>query len=217
MRFRITYSGGLKSSNKPRREEKIAVRAHIHPQLVELRRTHPALRGVGLVHRSSTQVFKRAPGQPVTVEQPVFVKEGQKAPTLATVEPMFVDRRPYIPLVRNSLHLTCSIDILFLRKDSPGLLVRDGNTADLDNRLKTLFDDLRMPVSGEVTMPVDPLADFAPVQCLLENDNLIIDFNVKTDRLLTNPGSAESEVLLVMEIIVKPSRLNSHNIGFLGE
>lgn len=66
-------------------------------------------------------------------------------------------------------------------------------------------------------MPVDPLADFAPVQCLLENDNLIIDFNVKTDRLLTNPGSAESEVLLVMEIIVKPSRLNSHNIGFLGE
>jgi hypothetical protein len=60
----------------------------------------------------------------------------------------------FVPLVNEHMgHVTCSLDILFLRRDHPGGLV--SNTGDIDNRIKVLFDALRMPgdcqeVDGEV-------------------------------------------------------------------
>jgi hypothetical protein len=53
----------------------------------------------------------------------------------------------YIPLIRKSLHLACALDIQFLRHEEPGLLVLQGG--DLDGRLKTLFDAMRMPSARE--------------------------------------------------------------------
>jgi hypothetical protein len=38
---------------------------------------------------------------------------------------------------------SCSIDILFLHRDAPGRIVRSGG--DIDNRIKVLFDALRVP------------------------------------------------------------------------
>ena len=39
--------------------------------------------------------------------------------------------------------LTCGLKILFLRKEGPGKLILQGG--DIDNRLKTLLDALKMP------------------------------------------------------------------------
>lgn len=49
--------------------------------------------------------------------------------------------QPFIPLVTEELGLRCKLDILFLRPENPGSLFVRG---DLDNRLKTLFDGLRI-------------------------------------------------------------------------
>jgi hypothetical protein len=44
----------------------------------------------------------------------------------------------FVPLVRESLCLTCELDILFLREGEPGVMER-GQRYDIDNRLK-LFE-----------------------------------------------------------------------------
>jgi hypothetical protein len=47
----------------------------------------------------------------------------------------------WVPLVKEGM--LCDIHVLFLRSDAPGTLVQSG---DIDNRIKTLLDALRMPV-----------------------------------------------------------------------
>ena len=51
----------------------------------------------------------------------------------------------FMPLISDWFFtgIPCSLDILFLRRDGPGSLVKHGG--DIDNRLKVLFDALRMP------------------------------------------------------------------------
>ena len=85
----------------------------------------------------------------------------------------------HIPLVRKSLDLNCSLDILFLRQEDPGQLVLQGG--DVDNRLKTLFDALAAPkLENERAYPQKQKVTYS----LLETDALISGFNVSTDRLL---------------------------------
>jgi hypothetical protein len=87
----------------------------------------------------------------------------------------------FLPLVRSKLGVICSLDILFLRRDEPGDLISGGG--DIDNRIKVLFDALRVPAENEVRGI--PGADEDPLLCLLEDDKLISEVNVVTDRLLT--------------------------------
>lgn len=49
----------------------------------------------------------------------------------------------FLPAIRQGRSLSCGLDILFLRRDHPGNLIASGG--DIDNRIKTLFDSLRMP------------------------------------------------------------------------
>jgi hypothetical protein len=52
----------------------------------------------------------------------------------------------FVPLVTEQIRLFCGISVLFLRPSMPGDVMLSG---DLDNRLKTLFDALRMPSCKE--------------------------------------------------------------------
>src|SRR6266404_999995 len=80
---------------------------------------------------------------------------------------------------------------------------------DLDNRVKTLFDALRLPEDGE--MHCWKAGDPEPFYCLLENDSLISDFSVETGRLLTKPQSNANEVSLVIKVTVKVTQVRSYN------
>ena len=57
-----------------------------------------------------------------------------------------VGAKRYAPLV--GADLAAEVDIVFLRQQAKGQLIGEGG--DIDNRLKTLFDALRMPSKGEV-------------------------------------------------------------------
>src|SRR3989442_17286 len=106
--------------------------------------------------------------------------------------------RNYLPLSNNS-GVACGLDILFLRRDQPGNLIQSGG--DIDNRIKVLFDALRMPQNcDEVDGP--PEQDDNPFFCLLEDDRLIIDVKVTTDTLLTPMASDEhvNDVHLVIHV-----------------
>jgi hypothetical protein len=67
----------------------------------------------------------------------------------------------------------------------------------------------------------DELRDHAPsaqpFHCLLEDDALIADFSVRTDRLLTLSAGARDQVMLIMDIQLRASRLTAENIGLTNE
>jgi hypothetical protein len=124
----------------------------------------------------------------------------------------------FVPLVREELALLCSLKILFLRPDPPGSLIR---SADLDSRLKTLFDALKMPVeNSQLGRFQTPDADENPFYCLLEDDKLISHVSVETDALLEptaedfTGNQARHDARLIINVQVRPYTLTWGNISF---
>ena len=111
----------------------------------------------------------------------------------------------FVPLVSPSLNLICELHIFMLRPESPGALITQGG--DIDNRLKTLFDALRMP-KKESELPKDAVVapDEDPFFCLLEDDNLITGVSVKTDRLLFSSEN-DSQVHLDILVETRPTKM----------
>ncbi len=124
--------------------------------------------------------------------------------------PIAVDGHEFMPLIRESVGLACSLNIVFMRKGEIGSLVsQDG---DLDNRIKTLFDGLRMPLPSEMG---NHHPGEGPFHCLLEDDALITGFQVDTDRLLTKPGGDIHEVRLVIDVSIRVIHAGMFNLPFL--
>ena len=121
----------------------------------------------------------------------------------------------FVPLISTTGGFTCSLDILFLRRDNPGNLITDGG--DIDNRIKTLFDGLKMPTTIPELGGYDvPAPGENPFFCLLEDDSLITKVAVTTDRLLipldTNAGERLNDVHLVIHVTMSnPSAVFAGN------
>jgi hypothetical protein len=207
MHFCITYDGELKSAGgSTRSADKWDIRRKIHPQLAELWDVHPTLNGQAMAYPVPDKVrHDRLEGKKVA-------EEAKKAFRDSLRTPISMGGHNCIPVVRKSLFLTCALNILFLRKEGPGSLVASGG--DLDNRIKTLFDGLRMPTHDEGAAEK---ADRDPLFCLLEDDALITDVVIRTDRLLSRPGSSSSEVRLIIDVDVHPTHVRTDNSGFLGK
>jgi hypothetical protein len=76
------------------------------------------------------------------------------------------------PLVSSQLAIVAELNITFLRPEAPGALITQGG--DIDNRIKTLLDALRIPkVMSELPPNDAPQMDENPFFCLLEDDNLV--------------------------------------------
>ncbi len=122
----------------------------------------------------------------------------------------------FVPLVNNRLKLSCGLDILFLRRDMPGIpLIHSGG--DIDNRLKVLFDALRVPANcDEVAGAVRDTDEDPYFFCLLEDDALITEVSVTTDTLLTPyVAGQENDVHLVIKVKVKPTEFSFENLEFV--
>jgi hypothetical protein len=97
----------------------------------------------------------------------------------------------FVPIISKKDCQQCSIHILFLRRDAPGNLITNGG--DIDNRLKVLFDGLRKPNESHDVAEESPQQGEDPFFCLLEDDSLITEVHVLTDRLLI-PCSSEENI-----------------------
>lgn len=104
----------------------------------------------------------------------------------------------YVPLSWEGLGVACRLDILMLRPEAPGqTLIRGG---DIDNRLKTLFDALRMPKVGETAESLDDEGGRNPFFCLLEDDSLINHISVTTDLLLGDVHPNEVRLVIGVQL-----------------
>ena len=122
----------------------------------------------------------------------------------------------FVPLVTEYLDLMCAVEILFLRLDEPGKLIQGG---DIDNRLKTLFDSLRLPKNKDELGGHDsPDESEFPFFVLLEDDSLISKVSVETDTLLEpvkGNDVSTNDVRLVITVRVRPQQLDFDNIQFV--
>jgi hypothetical protein len=112
------------------------------------------------------------------------------------------------------LSLLCELDVLFLRPDRPGDVLRSG---DIDNRMKTIFDALRVPSQeSELGGYLVPADDETPFFCLLEDDNLITRITVEADRLWepTAPEAGVNDARLVIKVGIRPYVVDPSNIMF---
>ncbi len=73
---------------------------------------------------------------------------------------------------------------------------------DIDNRVKTLFDALRVPDEKQIEKFV-PAEGEVPFFCLLQDDVLVTGFSVKTERLLEPPVAGERPTDVALTIGVK--------------
>jgi hypothetical protein len=104
----------------------------------------------------------------------------------------------FASLVAEHVGLVAELDILLLWPAAPGSIITTGG--DIDNRLKTLLDALKVPSEPKDLPPdVTPQAGEQPFFCLLRDDRLVTRLSVETDRLL-EPGVSNSHAVVVIRV-----------------
>jgi hypothetical protein len=88
-----------------------------------------------------------------------------------------------------------------------------GEGGDIDNRLKTLLDALRMPSNVEAKQARIDTPDDDPIHCLLQDDALVTKVSVETDRLL-RPAPDPFALVAIIQVRVLVTKLTMANIGF---
>lgn len=178
--FRLIYQGYLpaEGSGGGHVREKHDIRIKFHRQLKLLWNDHPALRRWETHKTENSRTFAD-----------VFADKYQ------------VGGKRFLPLISESGGLACHLHILFLRRDQPGGLVISGG--DIDNRIKTLLDAMQIPrYDSQIPKGWTPAEEENPLYCVLEDDKLINDLSVTTDRLITPKESVGSvhDVHLVVHV-----------------
>jgi hypothetical protein len=183
MRFTLFYRGLLKSNRGP--ADKQAMRRQFHSQLKCLW-TQPPLAG-----------FSQ------------WLEPEPKANEVSLIQK--IGAFQFAPLVSDRIHMVAELDITMLRPGPPGDLVT--HAGDLDNRVKTLLDALRLPRESNAVPKGDlPGEGEKPFFCLLDDDRLVTHLSVSTDRLLDNAADP-SEVLMLIHVTTRATSLTFANVG----
>lgn len=202
MEFRLIYQGPL-YSRKSRHlvENKNQIRAAFHEQLAFLWQIHPRLRRFNRVWRDIYTGRAR--------ERKLAEKTKRPIPEIGETEIDAIGRRyekggiRFVPLVNDEFQLVCALTIVFLRREKAGNIMVSSSGGDIDNRIKTLVDALRVPRT-EDEMKGCPVG-ISPFFCLMADDSLVTELNVITDRLLTpaNPDNTHPEADAHVTILAK--------------
>jgi hypothetical protein len=206
MEFRLTYEGPVLSiQGHPRgdqvikasqRENKYKMRLAFHAQLKRLWAITPFL---NTGERSGPSALLLEDSEPAAYDRD----------TLAAKHQLFGFN--WVPLVTTHLNLICGLDVLFLRPDPPGAVVWRG---DVDNRIKTLIDALKIPDANEDYSARVPSDDQRPMYCLLEDDRLVTKLAVETDQLLDAASDKEDRVKLIVTVRLRPYETHLGNLQF---
>ena len=195
--FMLRYRGELTSNGNAKQKGRI--RRGISPQLEELCAVDPLFSAARQVNvtRGTIEKGQLSPG-PITENLFCVVNIGGY---------------DFIPIVGSLHKLVAELDIIFLRRGPRGSLIKHGG--DLDNRIKTLLDALRMP--HDVSELGEPPAtqEGERLFCLLEDDALITKVSVDTFQLLEPAGvGRDTDVDLLIHVTVRSSAPIMANAGF---
>ena len=139
--FRLLYSGKLCKEDGP--EGKHWIRRQFHPQLRELWSSHRTLQEWA-ERLGSTRPDAISTATP---------DEHRKAGIEEIADDWNRAGFRFVPLITKETCLRCSLDILLLRREQPGRIYMKG---DIDGRVKTIFDALRMADNVSETADLFP-------------------------------------------------------------
>ena len=191
MELTLFYRGVL-GSNKGR-AEKHALRRAFHAQLGEFWRQNP-LKDYRWLWDPTDPIFRQTPKSDIRRKIGLF---------------------EFVPLVNEYMYLVADLQIQLLRSEPPGAV--KAQSGDLDNRVKTLLDALRMPRNvDELPTGDKPGQDENLFFCLLEDDALINSFSVTTHRWL-EPKVPLKQVILLVTVHTSVTRLMARNEELAGQ
>jgi hypothetical protein len=202
VQFRLLYSGRLLGASRSdtRAALKHKIRLEFHPQLKRLWETNASLANYARTYLP--RWLERHPE-----DKAVFngsMEHRERYGLLYLAEKWSRARVGFIPLVTEDLCFRCSLDILFLRPEEGRMVIHGG---DLDNRVKILFDSLRVPKNADELGAESAQNGAEPIYCLLEDDSLISEVRVNADQLLLLPHEDEinaNDVFLVIDVKMQP-------------
>jgi hypothetical protein len=211
MKFRLTYEGRLESSGNSggKSRHKHEIRRAFHPQLKQLWQIEPNLINFR-AHPHYYEGDKLNGGQGKTPVWEAISHAYQRCGY------RFVPLAP-LPSGNREFSLLVGVDILLLRQGAPGTVMSQG---DIDGRLKTLFDALRMPTNLSELGGYDAPGDEEdPFFVLLEDDKLLNHVSVETDTLLQPTPSANGQYLandarVIITVTTKPYWVLPDFVGF---
>ena len=219
MKFTLIYDGDLPSAGNQRKPiEASNIRNQFHDQLADLWDSHVILRQLARTARTQ-RIYGAFWGSDNIAFTPALLPDFKEP--IAALQPGQIDLcgaievpkvGHLIPLIRNSLYLACAVDVLFLRHEEPYSLMRQGG--DLDGRIKTLFDAMKMPDPKNEYVGATPKAD--PLYVVLEDDALISDVSIKSGRLLGASTKDKHAVRLTIDVTVKVLRVREQNQCLIG-
>jgi hypothetical protein len=203
VQLHLLYSGPLHPSGNT--TEKLAIRRVFHSQLSRLWEVNPNLKlmaqRIGLNDYLTESAQTKSEFSSADISPAEAVRRGLQVMGRNWNRNEF----NYVPLVTAELCLRCKLDILFLRMEERDYVLQGG---DIDGRLKTLFDALRMArEANELPRRAEPSHDEHPFFCLLENDDLVSEVNIVTGQLLRLPESQavdKHQVYLQISVQLNP-------------
>src|SRR5258708_14503931 len=159
MEFRLLQQGSLLTQGAgsgSRVKEKHAIRRQLHLQLSEL------WRGDQLLSRyfRETAMTKR-----IYIDQ--NAGEAEKATELDFIAQDFTKfGYHFVPLIGRYFGTACSLDVLFLRRDGPGNVIKSGG--DNDNPPKAFFSGFTLPPPPQHAPGMPPPNGGSPLFCFFE-------------------------------------------------
>lgn len=218
MKFRLHYEGPLLAAKGDpqdgqmdrRAPHKHAIRCAFHGQLKYLWETHPWLS------------YEKMPWDMFGVEAGNALRAGDDEGDYSnrTTLPVGLSRIhkvgefSFVPLVCDEFKILCGVNLLLLRRDKPGGVMK---ARDLDNRLKVIFDALRMPKALNEFQAANMEN---PMYVLLQDDSLISSVQIETDNLLDPPDAAgrdDSYVRLLIEVDIRPYFPGMFGLSFVAD
>ena len=205
--FRLTYEGKLLADSqrsaearKARAKHKHEIRKKFHKQLKKLWESSPQL---------SEKAFEGG-------DFLIIGTDEEMKHTIPKLRNRFTRcGYEFVPLATRNLGLLCNVDVLLLRPD-PKWTIIQGNSGDIDNRVKTLFDAFRTPSRTDELGGYAAEADEIPFFTLLEDDSLITKATMEIDTLyqpVSDPPS-QNDVRIVITFRLWPSHIQVANFGF---
>lgn len=148
MEFTLYYQGRLKANGD--RKHKHHIRQYLHRQVKELWKQPPLNEHRSLIDPSV---------EPAGIGGNIIVTQHVRASVLRPV-----GAYNFASVLSSEIHLVADLTITYLRPGPPGALVQGG---DIDNRMKTLLDELKIPKDTDLPDKGPPLPEQNPFSVCL--------------------------------------------------
>jgi hypothetical protein len=179
MQFRLVVRGALPPESRKNRnlQDKHRIRREVHLQMRAFWQQHPSLKVRWIAEGKEPPLVQQHADE--------YARYGFR----------------WVPLVPKGEGVSVSLNILVLRREDPYRIFED--TGDIDNRIKTLLDGLRMPRQLSELDGATPQDGEDPFFVVMEDDVSVAELNVTTDRLFVPPEPLEPHRDVVAVIHVK--------------